>query len=454
MNPSLFIEYIDKYFRLVIGKITEKINGKKVEEQLLHKTMLTEEYSADLTWGSTELNTSIVAADVVALDSSLPLKRRDKIGNASGVIPKIGIKFRKGEKAISDINVMRARGADEATIAGKIFDDTPKSIKGVDVRKEIMFEQALSTGQTLIEDDDERNTGTGVRADFGYLDENLFHATVAKWGVTAATPQDDVQQLFDKAQEDGNSIGLVMLSKKYFNYFRNSTQGKRLAANYRNVSFDANTILPVPSRETMLEALADEYGAPFRVVDSSFKVEKPDGSRVSVRPWAEANIVALPGDNVGRLVYGTLAEETNPVAGVNYQKSGSHILVAKYSKTDPLREFTTAQALAIPVIDGVDGIYILHADSTAKVLLDKTTLTFAKEADATGQTANVLHSEGTCSVASSKAWCTATITKAGKITVKVTANSEASAPARSATVTVTDGDSNTATITVNQAANE
>ena len=51
MNPSLFIEYIDKYFRLVIGKITEKINGKKTEEQLLHKTMLTEEYSADLTWG-------------------------------------------------------------------------------------------------------------------------------------------------------------------------------------------------------------------------------------------------------------------------------------------------------------------------------------------------------------------------------------------------------------------
>ena len=146
MNPSLFIEYIDKYFRLVIGKITEKINGKKTEEQLLHKTMLTEEYSADLTWGSTELNTSVVAADVVAMDSSLPLKKRDKISNASGVIPKIGIKFSKGEKAISDINVMRARGADETTVVGKIFDDAPKAIKGVDVRKEIMFQEALSTG--------------------------------------------------------------------------------------------------------------------------------------------------------------------------------------------------------------------------------------------------------------------------------------------------------------------
>ena len=34
MNPSLFIEVIEKYFRLVVGKITEKINGKKTEEQL------------------------------------------------------------------------------------------------------------------------------------------------------------------------------------------------------------------------------------------------------------------------------------------------------------------------------------------------------------------------------------------------------------------------------------
>ena len=452
MNPSLFIEYIDKYFRLVIGKITEKINGKKAEEQLLHKTMLTEEYSADLTWGSTELNTSIVAADVVALDSTLPLKRRDKISNASGVIPKLGIKFRKGEKAISDINVMRARGADEATIAGKIFDDAPKAIKGVDVRKEIMFQQAISTGVTLIEDDDESNTGTGIRADFGYLAANTFHATTAKWSEATATPQDDVQQLFDKAQEDGNSIGLVMLSKKYFNYFRNSTQGKRLAANYRNVSFDANTILPVPSRETMLEALADEYGAPFRVVDSSFKVEKPDGTRVSVKPWEEGNIIALPGENVGRLVYGTLAEETNPVAGVNYQKSGSHTLVAKYSKTDPLREFTTAQALAIPVIDGVDGIYILHADGTGVILVDPDTLTFTKSANTTGKKFTV-HADSTFTVASSESWATVT-TNGEEVTVKVTANSEASAPERTATITVTDTNSHTATVTVTQAANE
>lgn len=447
MNPSLFLEFIDKYFRLVIGKITEKINGKKAEEQLLHKTMLTEEYSADLTWGSTELSTSIVAADVVAMDSSLPLKKRDKIANASGTIPKIGIKFRKGEKTISDINVMRARGADEQTIVSKIFDDAPKAIKGVDVRKEIMFQQALSTGETLVNDDE--NTGTGVRVKFGYKPENTFHATKAKWGEAEAVPQDDVQQLFDKAEEDGNSIGLVMIPKKEFNLFRSSQQGKLLAANYRNQVITDAKLLPVPSRETMLEALSDEYGATFRIVDSTFKIERPDGSRVSVKPWAEGSIVGLPGEHVGRLVYGTLAEETSPVNGVNYQKSGTHILVAKYSKTDPLEEFTTAQALALPVIDGVDGIYILHSNATANGLsVDPTTLAFPKS----GSTKTVaVHCDGDAAKLTatvSADWAEVSLT-GGKASVKVSANTGVE---RTATVTVTDEEGNTAEVAITQAA--
>lgn len=447
MNPSLFVEYIDKFIRLVVGKITEKINGKKAEEQLLHKTMLTEEYSADLTWGSTEVSTSIVAADVVSMDSRLPLKKRDKISNASGTIPKIGIKFRKGEKAISDINVMRAKGAGETEIVNKIFEDIPKAIKGVDVRKEILFLQALSTGVALVSDED--NTGTGIRVDFGYKDENTFHATKAKWGEADAVPQDDVQQLFDKAQEDGNSISLVMISKKYFNLLRNSEQGKLLAANYRNQVVTDVKLLSTPSRTTLLEALADEYGATFRIVDSSFRIEKPDGARVAIKPWAEANIVGLPAENVGRLVYGTLAEETNPVSGVSYQKSGTHTLVAKFSKTDPLEEFTTAQALALPVIDGVDSIYILHADSTGEELsVNPTSLSFPKSGSS--KTFGI-HYDGDTSkltVNTAEDWLATTLS-GNNVTVKATANTEAE---RTGTVTVTDEGGSSVDVKITQAA--
>lgn len=363
MESTLFGGIVDKFFRLVVGKITEKFNGKTTEQAMLHKTMLVEEYSADLTWGATELNHSIVAADVVALDSSLPLKRRGKIATATGSLPKLGIKFRKGEKTISDINVMIARGADEATVASKVFDDVSKAIKAIDVRKEIMFLQALSTGATLVSDDN--NDGTGIRVEFGYKAENTFGATVAAWGETTATPQDDLQQLFDKAVEDGNAINHIYISKKYFNLFRKSEQGRVLAASFLNQVITTTSKIPVPSRSVFLEALADEYGATFHVVDAAYKYQKPNGETESVRPWEEANIVGVPAEQVGRLVYGTLAEETNPVAGVSYQKSGSHILVSKYSKTDPLEEFTAGQALVIPVIDGADSIYVLHANEVA-----------------------------------------------------------------------------------------
>ena len=54
------------------------------------------------------------------------------------------------------------------------------------MRKEILFQEALSTGVTLGPDDE--NVGTGIRADFGYKAENTFHATKAKWGEADAGP--------------------------------------------------------------------------------------------------------------------------------------------------------------------------------------------------------------------------------------------------------------------------
>lgn len=442
MNASLFLEYIDKYFRLVVGKITEKFNDKSKEPTLLHKTMLTEEYSADLSWGATELNNSVVAADVVSLDSSLPLKSRSKISNATGKLPKLGLKMRKGEKLISDINVMVARGAEESAIAAKIFDDTTKVIKSMDIRKEIMFLQALSTGACLVEDDDE-NTGTGIRVEFGYKDENSFKCIGSEWGQAGETPQDDIQQMFDKALEDSNSISHVYLSKKYFDRFRHSKQGKLLVANFNNSVVTNIALLPVPSRATFLEALADEYGATFHVVNSVFKVEKSDGTKLNVKPWKEANVVGVPSNVVGRLVYGTLAEETNPVEGVKYQKSGSHILVSKYSKTDPLEEFTAAQALCLPVIDGADSIYVLHADEKW-LTIDNSKLAFPKSASSREITVTA---DGNVTAKASESWLTPTVAS-GKVTVAATANTGA---ARTATITISDENGHTAIVEVTQA---
>lgn len=443
MIASLFTEFVDKYFARVIGRIVEKFNGKAKESKLLHKTMLIEEYSADLKWGSSDINHSVVAADVVSAGSPLPLKKRDKIRNATGEVPKLGVKYRKDENLIDSINTAIAKGTNEATVVSKIFDDVTKCIKSMDVRKEIMFRQGLSTGQFLVTEED--NDGIGVRASFGYKADHIFHALGTAWLGAAPTPQDDIQQMFDKAEEDGNSIEHVYITKKYLDAFRRSDQGKMLGANFKGQVITDKNLLSVVGRSVFLEALNDEYGAEFHIVEGSFKVQNPDGSTKPAEAWREANIVGTPAEVVGRLVYGTLAEETNPVAAVAYQKAGSHVLISKYSKTDPLEEFTAAQARCIPVIDGADGIYVLHADSVGSLSVDPSSLSFPKSA--TSKTFEV-HSDSDVTATSSQTWVTTSV-NGSTVTVKVTANASTE---RTAKITVTDEDGQSKEVTITQAA--
>ena len=364
MTISLFAELVGKYFSAVVGKITELVNGENAEPTMLHKTMLTEEYSADLTWGSTDLNQSIVAADVVALETSLPLKKRDVITTAAGQIPKLGMKYERGEKFISDINVMRSKGVAEAQVAAKVLDDVTKCIKGMDVRKEIMFEQALSTGVTLIKDGTmyAGNDGTGIRVDYGYPAANSFNAAVT-WGNTNYAPITDIRTMIDAADAKGVTISHLWMSRTAFDAIRTSDEGKQLAATFAGVVVTQTNRLPVPRRAAFNDAMADEFGVTVHVVNGSFREQLPNGTFNTVTPWEATSVIGTTSENVGRLVYGTLAEETNPVADVQYEKSGTHVLISKFSETDPLVEYTAAQALCIPVIDGVSSIFKLSTEA-------------------------------------------------------------------------------------------
>lgn len=434
ITKSIFLGFVEKYFAPVVRKVTETINGKKEEEQLLHTTMLTEEYSPDLKWEATEVQGSIVAADVVSLDSRLPLKKRAAISQAVGKIPKVGLKFRKDESDITAINIMQATNADEGAIAAKIMNDVPRAVGGVRHLVEVMFQKALSTGELLVGAD--ATQGTGVRATYNYLPEHIFHCTAGVWGTDTEKPIEDIEQIFDKAGEEGNRLELVLLSKSRLDMIRKSKDGKLLVANNNGQTVTSIDTLGKPTRTAMLEALEAEFGATFRVVDSSFLVEDADGTRRSIKPWEQANIVGLTTDKVGRLVYGRLAEETNPVDGVAYQKSGSFILVSKFANNEPLEEFTAAQAFVLPVIDGGNSVYVLHTDAegSENFKVGLTSVSFGKSA---GSKVIDTHydGDGKVTATSSVAWATAKASK-DKVTVTVTENT---GEARTGKVTITDG---------------
>lgn len=361
MQTSMFGSFITKFFGSVVGKLTELFNGRKEQSPYLYERMLDEEYSADLTWNTSEFDNSIVAADVVSMDSSLPLKKRGTIRTASGDIPKLGIKKQMREKAISDVAVMQAKGVQASDIASKILNNVPKVISGIKIRLEIMFEQALSTGLVLVDNND----GTGVRADFGYKATHKFKATTDWKNVGTAQPVTDLHKMFDQADADGDTIAKVMLSKQYFDLARKSFEVRELVATSLKQTIVDASYLPTPTRKATIDALEEEFGCTFEIVNGSFVTEDEAGKKTTVKPWEQGNVVGLTSEKVGRLVHGTLAEDMRRVAGVAYEKSG-FILVSQYSHNEPsLAEFTAAQALAMPVIDNGGNVYVL--DATAAV---------------------------------------------------------------------------------------
>lgn len=357
MKESLFVKYTSWLSAIILGVVT-KINGGKTELTYLHKSMLTEELSVDLKWSTLTVNSTIVAADIVAMDSPLPLKKRDAIGTANGDITKMGMKKKLTEKQLSDIDILVNKKVENKVIVEKIFNDAISCTMGIYEKMEYVFLSALSTGVALIEDTE--NVGTGVRIDYGYSDANKF-GVVKSWSDTAAKPLDDIQRVIKEARSKGVSLKFMMMDQSTFDNLAANEQTRQYFAFSQNF---VGSSVPVPDQEQVNMMLQKRYKLTIVIVDRTVITER-DGARTVQTPWAENKVVFLETQKVGRLVYGILAEETRQSKAATYAKAGKYILLKKWSEEEPFSEHTSSQALAIPVIDAVDSIYLLDSEEAA-----------------------------------------------------------------------------------------
>ena len=355
MEKSLFIQWVQKFFPGIIVRTVETLNDTKRPLVYLHTTMLKPVFSVTGKWESLSASFSLVAADVVAMDSSLPLKTRDSISQASGDIPKMGIELALNETELTQLDTLIANGATNGQVIAKLFADTPRAIGAIYERNEAIFLRGFSTGITLV--DDPENVGVGVRCDYKYRADHLFGVAALYSDKVNAKPFDDFQRVIDKATADGvtitqvytdtatiNAIAATDQAKEYYSFSQNSTGNKQIP----NLDFDQlNTLV------------SKRYGFTFIKVDRTIKVEK-DGKRTSFKPFAAGAMVFVASQMVGELVYARLAKENHKQAGVEYQKANEYILVSKFRTTTPsLKEVTRAQARVVPVVTAIDEIYLL-----------------------------------------------------------------------------------------------
>lgn len=355
-EASFYAEYVKTYFPQLVTEIVEYLNEKRNQtESFLYRDLLIPEYTEDGRWGSVTGKYQHVAADVVALDSELPLKSRGTLEVAHGDIPKMGMKLYLTEKQMKEIDTMIAQNRSVDAIVQKIFEDLPTCISGIRSRIEDIFLSELSTGVGL----STRNNGTGVRIDVKYLDENKF-GVAADWAANPNTTNamDDLKAVFDKALlEDENVITDMWVDDVFLNAFYANLQVRQQFA--FNQGF-VGTNIPVLDFEQAASVLQRKWGVTLHRVARRVKTEL-DGEKKPHKPWKEG-VAAFTCDNkLGALVWTNLAEANRPVNGVDYQTVDDYILLSKYSTNDPLREFTSSQAMVVPILNNVDRIYLLDS---------------------------------------------------------------------------------------------
>lgn len=356
MEQSLFFQYVQKYFPQLVVSIVEKLNDKnQTTLPYLYKDLLSPSYSVDGRWESISGEYNRVAADVVTMDSPLPLKSRDSLSRASGNLPKVGMELFLNEKQMSDIDAMINQGLSINTILQKIFEDTPRVISGVYERMEAMFLEGFSTGVALA---DSNNAGAGVRIDYGYLDSHKFGVAKA-WSenATTATAIDDIEKVVKKATEDGNRIVKAYADRFWFDNFCKNEQARQQFAFGQGF---VGSNVPNLSYEQVSAVMQNRFGFSIELVDRVVKTEA-NGVKTVNRPWAEGTIVFVCDTQVGNLVWTRPAEMNHPVSGVSYETADDYILVSKYRVNRPaLREYTASQARVLPVISNPDRIYTLN----------------------------------------------------------------------------------------------
>lgn len=352
MIASQFAELNNRIFpklQNLVEKERGERNGRK-QRTYLHKTMLTRLYSPDQTWNSGSVDTRYVMADTISMNSPLPIKKRDSIATASGKLPKVGISRPMEESDINSINIMKAQNDQWKQVAAKLSQDPVFCSVGLDEANEFNFLTALCEGIVAVKD--ENNTGTALRINFGYMEKNSFGVETP-----GELTLDDIERVLDAAAAAGDTITTIAIDSQRYKALRNTRGAKELVASYNGQTFDANTSLPVPSKSKFNEAFKDQYGdVDFLIISRSCLVEK-NGKQKSVKPWNPNRLVYLTTTMVGKLVWGTLAEKTAPVAGVNYQTIDEYKLISKFRTTNPLTETTAGQMMSLTVIEGVDQIY-------------------------------------------------------------------------------------------------
>ena len=349
MEPTQFLQYIQQYAPKLLLEVTKYLNDTLRENAYYHQRFLTPKYSVTGSWEVINEYNKAIAADVIALDSSIPLKSNPTIETYGGEIPKVATERALNESDLRKLRLMEKSNAPLSQIKEMVFRNLPVVIKAQYERHELNFLQGLSTGQILLTNAD--NVGSNVRVDFGYKAENKFTASVV-WGNTGYTPLTDLELVVEKSRADGTPIKKFLIDRIAFNHIRKSDEAKT----YWNPLAGTQPSLNLEQLNSIVES---NLGFTFEIIERTVRVEI-DGKEKSITPWKSGMVIGITSDDLGALVYTDVVEYDNKVAGVDYRTAGNnnYIMTKQFRMNRPsLKEITASESMSLTVLSNVNEIY-------------------------------------------------------------------------------------------------
>ena len=317
-----------------------------------------------------------VAADVVAYDTSAPLKTRKVLSKLTGDIPPIRMKKKMSEVDLNLYNILSAMATpDQAALMDLVFNDVDAAVEGCLARLEWLCLQALSAGTISLTKSNNNGVVTETSIDFQMAAANkrkIASATATRvWnnGTTSNyLPITDIRVINNVAKTAGIKLKYMLMNYSKWTEFAVADEVKQTCH-----PFMGTGIVSAPTKNPMTTVAAANAGLRAQglpeiiVIDTYITVETEEHAQTTADPWlasgADKYVTFIPDLQLGNVMSGPIAEETNPPKQATQSKLGE-ILVTKFSTVDPTNEFTKGEVNAFPSWPTIDDCYRFDTEAT------------------------------------------------------------------------------------------
>lgn len=342
--------------------MSARLNSRHVK-QMYYPNFFTPKRVSSLKWETLigEKGAPVIA-DVISFDASAPEKTREVVSKMSGDIPKIAVKRGMNESDYQEYkNLERdAQGdADQMELLNLSFKDQDFVYNAVRGRVEWWCMQYLSRAGFNLSAQNNNGIVTTEFVGCGMPASNKMKSSADWASSSTADGLQDIENVLAAASAKGVNIRYIVMLTSDFTLLK-----KQKATIDKIKGWINQTSKVVITKKVINEYLAEqEYPAQIVTINPAVRIEDANHKRTTVCPWKKRRICFLEDLNVGNIQHGPImAENSESLKKKAIMVKKDFILVTKFSTEEPFKEWTKAEANAIPVVNDPEALYIMQAD--------------------------------------------------------------------------------------------